>query len=668
MIITDELIEKAEMLLLPAGKSFDDERRAFIKSLDHRDLMAVPGSGKTTALQAKLFCMAKQLPLENGSGILVLSHTNTAVDELKRLLQGSCPHLFEYPNFVGTIQQFVNKFLAMPYYESCLGKSIESIDAERYYKECDKYVRAGRGLAASIVRYKFANENKHYRYVRFSLKEDGRVHLTMGINGGEVTVNVHQTWVRANTVEENVKAVLDFLANMKKHLLKEGYLHYDDCYYLANCYLRKKPSIINVIRDRFRYVFVDEAQDTQKHQLDLLNQLFEGDSCVCYQLIGDPNQSIFSSQSRATTLQWRGKNPRYINKSIRLTPMVSNVVNDLVTDKGHEEGREEDLFQVTGLRQIDVAIQPQMILYDGITMGQLKDKFEELIRQFNLEEVDRVDKHGFHIIGWAATKTGDPNKRHMEDIFPNYHYKPSESLVVDSLSKAIQDESLNGDFKKSHKLVIDMLLKVLYLSGIKTLDGKNINKHRLVITVSLLQDSIKKQYREDLYNCAKELAAGSKAQAYVQLKSFIENSIQTVFQAECNDDAESFIGEQYEEIIVAPPKEDAEPEGNIKIGTIHSTKGRTHCATMYVETYYEGKYESEHLMENRRGVILSPLYGDAVANTGVYAATARKMMYVGFSRPTHLLCYATEKRRWTDEALMKMREQGWNIIDLTNVM
>ena len=103
MTITDELIEKAERILLPYGRTFDDERKDFIKGLDNRDLMAVPGSGKTTALQAKLYCIAHNMPLPDGRGILVLSHTNTAVDELKRLLQGYCPQLFEYPNFVGTI-------------------------------------------------------------------------------------------------------------------------------------------------------------------------------------------------------------------------------------------------------------------------------------------------------------------------------------------------------------------------------------------------------------------------------------------------------------------------------------------------------------------------------------------------------------------------------------
>ena len=84
MEINVELIKVAEELLLPADCNFDDERREFILSLDSRDLVAVPGSGKTTALQAKLYCLSKSLPFDMGAGILVLSHTNAAVEEVKR--------------------------------------------------------------------------------------------------------------------------------------------------------------------------------------------------------------------------------------------------------------------------------------------------------------------------------------------------------------------------------------------------------------------------------------------------------------------------------------------------------------------------------------------------------------------------------------------------------
>ena len=81
--ITDNEIEETEKLLLPNGLSFDKERRDFIKNLTTLDLQAVPGSGKTTALLSKLIILGNKLPLDDGAGILVISHTNAAVDEIK---------------------------------------------------------------------------------------------------------------------------------------------------------------------------------------------------------------------------------------------------------------------------------------------------------------------------------------------------------------------------------------------------------------------------------------------------------------------------------------------------------------------------------------------------------------------------------------------------------
>ena len=89
MTIRDRHIKEAEAILIN-GKTFDkDERVPFIKNLETRDLLAVPGSGKTTALQAKLYCLAKQMPFDDSSGILVLSHTNKAVEEIEKKLKNS---------------------------------------------------------------------------------------------------------------------------------------------------------------------------------------------------------------------------------------------------------------------------------------------------------------------------------------------------------------------------------------------------------------------------------------------------------------------------------------------------------------------------------------------------------------------------------------------------
>ena len=43
------------------------------------------------------------------------------------------------------------------------------------------------------------------------------------------------------------------------------------------------------------------------------------------------------------------------------------------------------------------------------------------------------------------------------------------------------------------------------------------------------------------------------------------------------------------------------------------------------------------------------------------AAMAKRMLYVGFSRPTHLLCYASEKTLWKDDVLQLMEDAGWKV-------
>ena len=674
MVITNDQIVQAEQLLLPEGCHFDDERKAFIKRMVSGDLMAVPGSGKTTALQAKLYCMAQQLPLKGERGILVLSHTNTAVDELKRILQRKCPLLFEYPNFVGTIQQFVDKFLAIPFYEQRYQKSVEHIDDALYDKSCEAFVvsnsryygEGNRSYEANYVLHHMNESQFSYKDFRFAYQGDEMI-MTNGPSGNEILIEPAKKWLKENTAESIIRNIMDFLRSMKVQVLSQGILHFDDCYFLATAYLKHNPEIISVVRERFQYVFVDEAQDTQKHQLDVLTRLFDGADKVVFQMIGDPNQSIFNSHSKSMVLKWEGKNPCYIKNSIRLTQPVSNVVNNLVINKGYDEVSGESHFHVAGQRVLDQEIAPQLILYDLATKGQLEEKFSELIRAHFLLEVEQGAQHGFHIIGWAASKTNDNRKMHLEDIFPEYvHNSRETTYAIETLSKEVQNVALKGDFKASNRLVYDCFAHVLYLMGTRAADGRGFNKTKIKRTLDSRDVKDQQKFKEEMYVCVENLAKGKSEDAYNSIKAFIVYWANELYQAHCNDSANEYLGDSFVmEPVVAAPEAVENDNIHIEIGTIHSAKGRTHCATMYVETYYEGKYECQHLRVADHGVEMNPLYGDDVETKGVYATMARKMMYVGFSRPTHLLCYASLKNCWGEEGLQKMREQGWNVIDLT---
>ena len=112
----DELVAEHNALTAASHKhwNFDERRRHVIKSWD--DVQACPGSGKTTLVAAKLLILAKKWE-EPYEGICVLTHTNVARDEIISRLHDHPAgfKLTSYPHFIGTIQEFVNQFLATPY-------------------------------------------------------------------------------------------------------------------------------------------------------------------------------------------------------------------------------------------------------------------------------------------------------------------------------------------------------------------------------------------------------------------------------------------------------------------------------------------------------------------------------------------------------------------------
>lgn len=224
--ITDEDIKYAENILLKEGQRFEDdsnERINFIKDLTTLDLQAVPGSGKTTVLLAKLLILERYLPFDDGSGILVISHTNTAIDEIKNKIGKYCPKLFSYPNFIGTIQSFVNKFLSIPFYKQILKKKINIIDNITYDETVSKYILPY-GATQWVNRLQDSDDFKK------SLRFNDNVNLIEGINGLESNFRLK------NKESPTYKALYE----MKLNILKAGILHFDDMYFLANRYLVKK--------------------------------------------------------------------------------------------------------------------------------------------------------------------------------------------------------------------------------------------------------------------------------------------------------------------------------------------------------------------------------------------------------------------------------------------
>ena len=115
-------------VLLKGKNPFDKSRENIIKENSSCYVQACPGSGKTTALLAKLVILSNKMPLPEGKGVCVLTHTNVAIDEIKAKLGTKADVLFRYPNFFGTIQTFLHKYITAAALHYFYGSQIAYVD------------------------------------------------------------------------------------------------------------------------------------------------------------------------------------------------------------------------------------------------------------------------------------------------------------------------------------------------------------------------------------------------------------------------------------------------------------------------------------------------------------------------------------------------------------
>lgn len=659
MRINDVLISKAEKILLPQGCTFDKERRDFITRFDTCDVLAVPGSGKTTALQAKLFCIEDNLPLIEGGGILVLSHTNNAVNEIKKNLAAECSLIFKSPNFIGTVQDFIDKFLAIPCYESLFKYKITIIDATAYNQCVSQYVRTH---FSSPVQF-LSHRNYAIEEVHFIMRENGEIDIEIP------TIPYVKKWKNENTVDQKHKQIKSYFIRMKKNILEKGILHFDDCYFLAEYYMQHYPFIIQLLRMRFRYVFIDETQDLKRYQLDILDKIFHCDKCVI-QRIGDKNQTIFRNPRKNDPDDWSTRNEVTILNSFRLTNSIARVVNPFTVDKA-KDSKGEARFVVIGKRELSMGdIPPYLLIFDNNTVDSLLPCFNDLIQYYNLRNTSEGKKYGFYAIGWNIKEDDNSTKLRLKDIIPicdNYSQLGREvyESCQDFLLYGCRTVSMFECKRVINRIIVYLLRKI----GIADSNGRHLTITQIK---AILASSIGN--RLDLFNLFIHRASvllyyNNVDDCHDLIFSFMKSDFASWFgyNSQSEEIRKFFEKQTVDKIEVEHDFE------YIKIGSAHSVKGQTHCGTLYIETSYAG-YESEHLFKikkkttKRKPAVMypNPLFQEEAEYKQNTSKSAMRMMYVGFSRPTHLLCYAVFKENWSEERLLRMQQLGWRVLDLTS--
>lgn len=664
--VTVEDIAYAESILLKSGQTFDKERLSFITNFETLDLQAVPGSGKTTALLAKLLILEKHLPLKKDRGVLVLSHTNAAINEIKDRIGQYCPKLFSHPNFIGTIQSFTDIFLAIPAYGIKYKQKPVRIDNEIYNETISRIIGYNKNGFVKQERNNAINYTKNFN-VLFSYRfkfNNGTLQLAKSISGDALEIKTPNRRKEKFTSIE-LDRIAEWLYLTKLKVLEAGILCYDDAYLLADIILTEIPSYISHLQKRFKFVFVDEMQDMEKHQFDLLERLFIGEGSLSYyQRLGDVNQSIYSKSVDSNTI-WNQRSKKiFISGSHRLSKPIAKVVERFALTASPVKGRMKDLDGN------DIEIKPVIISYDVEKITEVIPTFAKHIKLLiNDGAIIHNENNKYEAIGWRKHHE-DVNKICISDYWPNFSSseksKNIDYVVLEDYLKF--SEKNNITLAPLRKSILNSFCRVLYIEGIRDEFTRVYTITKLIRYFRSLDNDEYATLKLNLYNWCVALNNDELKTALSQIRAYIPEFL-NCFEKQI-DRSVQFINDSSDiENIDETDEQDhtySKNGINIKIGSVHSVKGQTHTATLYLETFFSkgaGNYESERLSEQIKGQPIKEYLDSYKGGSVEKIVQSARMAYVGFSRPTHLLCFAIENSR-LEKFANEIDKNDWDVIQI----
>ena len=249
-------------------QGLNDEQK---KAVQHEDgpllILAGAGSGKTRVLTHRIAYLISEHHVSPYQ-ILALTFTNKAAGEMRERVD----NLVE----IGAESIWVSTF-----HSTCVRILRRYIDKLGYDRDFSIYdADDQKVLMKDIIRSMNLNPKKY--------KE--RTFLN-AISGAKDELIDAQTYAIDASKEFNKKLYGDIYTEYQKRLKANNALDFDDLIFKTVELFKNNPDVLDYYQERFRYILVDEYQDTNTAQFTLLSLLASKYRNLC--VVGDDDQSIY---------------------------------------------------------------------------------------------------------------------------------------------------------------------------------------------------------------------------------------------------------------------------------------------------------------------------------------------------------------------------------------
>lgn len=249
-------------------------QRAAVEYMDGPELViAGAGSGKTRVLTYKIVhLLAKGFEPWR---ILALTFTNKAAREMRSRIEALAGADTSRKLWMGTFHSIFARILRT--------------HAERI------------GFKSSFTIYDTADSKSLVKMIIKDMDLDDKVYKTSSVisaisNAKNALISPEAYAADRDIMEQDRRSkrpdIYRIYRAYRDRCVLAGAMDFDDLLYYTNLLLRDNPDLLNHYRQFFRYVLVDEYQDTNFAQHLIVQRLTEGQGNLC--VVGDDAQSIYS--------------------------------------------------------------------------------------------------------------------------------------------------------------------------------------------------------------------------------------------------------------------------------------------------------------------------------------------------------------------------------------
>ena len=326
-------------------------------------ILAGAGSGKTRALTYRVANL-----IDHGVpawSILALTFTNKAAREMK---------------------DRVRKLIGEEQAEEAWISTFHSTCARILRRDIEKI-----GYTRSFVIYDDDDQQRVLKEIYKQLNIDDKsipVREAKGrISDAKNKLMTPDEWFAGSSRDRRTSLIHDIMTVYEKRMKALNALDFDDLLMKTLELLAEHPPVLDVYRRRFRYVLVDEYQDTNKTQYELIRLLTAESRNLC--VVGDDDQSIYG---------WRGADIRNIldfekdfpdatviklEQNYRSTSNILDAANQVIAHNGgrkdktlwteHESGEKISLYCAQDEREEAAWIVHQMeeLRRKGVSLGEM---------------------------------------------------------------------------------------------------------------------------------------------------------------------------------------------------------------------------------------------------------------------------------------------------------